>query len=111
MTLGSVNEVHTASYNESLHLIILGLGFQGKPGTRFCCGNKNSHHLLCTYYVPSLSYIKSKENKRLRGEYGILRGEKKQEQIKSRELASNSSQDLKMEEINFLRKEKKDFKC
>lgn len=30
---------------------------------RFCCGNNNSHHLLCTYYVPTISYVKNEGKK------------------------------------------------
>ena len=59
----------------------------------FCCGNNNSYRLLSHYYILSISYDKSKEKKKeSKGEYVILSGEKKQEQIKTgRELGSNSN--------------------
>lgn len=54
--------------------------------------------------------MSKKKMKELKGEYIILSDEKKHEQIKIRELGSNPNKDFKMEEINFLRKERT-FKC
>lgn len=71
-----------ASYNELIESYILWLVYKERQAGRFCHGN-NSDHLLCTYYVPTISYVKNKgkKNEKVREEYGILSGEKKQDQI------------------------------